>query len=395
MSTSERWKVLAALTFTRSSMGFQFQSVASLAPFINAELGMDKAQLGWLIGLYLLPGAVIAVPGGVLGVRYGDKRVTVVGLLLMVGGGLWLSFATTFLEANAARVLSGIGAVILNVLLTKMTADWFSGKERLLAMAVLVNSWPVGIGLALLALGPFGEIAGWRWAASSTAIFAFCGLCAILVAYRTPVGPVEPGPANVGLRLLTKYEWRLLLIASLPWMLFNAAYQIVVSFLPSLFLERGLSISHSGAMVALNTVLIVASVQIGGFVLKHSRRPDVVIHVTIAAWAITLFLLSAAPLPLLWIVLGGLVAGMPAGALIALPAEFLRSESRSVGMGIFYTVYYVGCAVLPSIAGALYDASGSAQVALWMAGLLALGCVPTVLLFRQTMSREQGLRFRT
>jgi MFS family permease len=82
----ERWRILAALTFARTSMGFQFQSVASLAPFVSGELGLDNTQLGWLIGLYLLPGALIALPGGLLGARYGDKRMALIGLALMTGG---------------------------------------------------------------------------------------------------------------------------------------------------------------------------------------------------------------------------------------------------------------------------------------------------------------------
>ena len=74
------------------------------------SLGLDKGQLGWLVGLYLLPGAVIALPGGLLGRRFGDKRLVLVGLALMSIGGIWLGFAQSFAEANAARMLSGMGA---------------------------------------------------------------------------------------------------------------------------------------------------------------------------------------------------------------------------------------------------------------------------------------------
>ena len=74
------------------------------------SLGLDKGQLGWLVGLYLLPGAVIAMPGGLLGRRFGDKRLVLVGLALMSIGGIWLGFAQSFAEANATRMLSGMGA---------------------------------------------------------------------------------------------------------------------------------------------------------------------------------------------------------------------------------------------------------------------------------------------
>ena len=59
------------------------------------------------------------------------------------------------------RSLTGAGAVLLNVLLTKMVADWFAGREIVTAMAILVSSWPFGISLGLLSLGPLALAASW------------------------------------------------------------------------------------------------------------------------------------------------------------------------------------------------------------------------------------------
>src|SRR5262245_57627961 len=67
----ERWLILAILTFARTVMGFQFQSVAAISPFLIDQLHMSYAALGTLIGLYLLPGAAVAIPGGVLAQRFG------------------------------------------------------------------------------------------------------------------------------------------------------------------------------------------------------------------------------------------------------------------------------------------------------------------------------------
>ena len=384
---AQRWKILAALTFARASMGYQFQSVAAVTPFISADLALDKAQLGWLIGIYLLPGVAIALPSGLFGARYGDKRVALIGLALIAAGGLWLALAGSVLEANAARIAGGTGAVLLNVLFTKMVADWFEGRERVLAMSALVNAWPIGIGIALFALGPLGEIAGWKVAIASTAVFAACGFAAVLAWYKPPATPTQLAATGVGLDALTAREWRLLFVASLPWLVYNAAYQILVSFLPSFFLENGLGVASSGAVTALNTLLIVVSVQAGGIILKRAAHPDLVCHAAIIGWCATVLLLSGASHPLLWIVLGGLIAGLPAGAFVNLPAEFLRPETRAAGMGVFYTIYYLGCAFLPGAAGLLYDASGSARATLWMAAFLAFACVPTLVLFRLALRR--------
>ncbi|MFP6712462.1 MAG: hypothetical protein VB913_12290 [Rhodospirillales bacterium] len=51
---------LAILVITRTSMGFQFQSVGSLSLFIMNELEIAFATLGTLIGLFMLARSVRA-----------------------------------------------------------------------------------------------------------------------------------------------------------------------------------------------------------------------------------------------------------------------------------------------------------------------------------------------
>src|SRR5215472_6284169 len=87
-----RWVALAVLTAARVSMAFQFQSLASVAPVLVRENGLGFASVGVLVVLYMLPGVVLAVPGGWLGERFGDKRVVTLGLGLMVLGDLVAGF---------------------------------------------------------------------------------------------------------------------------------------------------------------------------------------------------------------------------------------------------------------------------------------------------------------
>ena len=156
------WAALAVLTAARTSLGFQFQSLASASPAVVEQLGLSYGDLGTLIGLYFLPGVVMALPGGALGRRFGDKRVVAFGLVLMLAGGGLASLARDFAGLAAGRVLSGVGGVLLNVVMAKMVTDWFAGRrEIVLAMAVFVNSFPIGVGLAVLTLGPLADAAGW------------------------------------------------------------------------------------------------------------------------------------------------------------------------------------------------------------------------------------------
>src|SRR5437773_668687 len=189
---ANRWVALAIVFVTRTSMGYQFRSVASVGPLLVPELGLTWAQLGSLIGLYMLPGAFLALPGGMLGQRRGERRPVVASLALMVVGGLVTAASHSFAVAAAGRLLSGVGAVLMNILLAKMVADWFTEREMSTAMAVMLTSWPVGLGLAAATLGSLATRSSWRMAIAMTALAAAVGLVLIAFAYRDP----PPAPAR-------------------------------------------------------------------------------------------------------------------------------------------------------------------------------------------------------
>src|SRR5476651_2396606 len=136
----------------RVTMPFQFQSVAAVAPLLGNEFGVGLADSGVLIGLYFAPGVALALPGGAIGQRFGDKTTALAALLPMLAGSMMMAATTSWNIQIAGRLIAGAGSVVLSVQLTKMLTDWFVGKEIATAMAILVNSWPLGIGLSLLLL---------------------------------------------------------------------------------------------------------------------------------------------------------------------------------------------------------------------------------------------------
>ena len=371
MKIEQRWRVLAALSLARVGMGYQFQSVAATAPLLSDSLGFDAAQIGWLVGLYLLPGIAFALPGGMLGARFGDKRMVLIGLALMMAGGLGFAFSGDIVEASFARATMGVGGVVLTVLLVKMVTDWFAGKELVLAMSILINTWPIGIGIALLSQGALAQSVSWPAAFVATAAMAALGMASVFFGY-TPA-PGAPVAQQVDLRALARQEWILLSATSLPWMIYNAAYVLGVAFLPIYFVDAGLSIVSAGGLTAINTILIIVSVQAGGLLVQRFGHADGIVYCSLAGWALATIgvMTSSAPLP--WIIASGLIGGLPAGVLVSLPGEVLRAESRSTGMGIFYTMYYTGVAVAPPLAGAIAVQTASSAAPIWM----AIACAAT------------------
>jgi hypothetical protein len=83
----------------------------------------------------------------------------------------------------------------------------------------------------------------------------------------------------------------------------------------------------------------------------------VVVAAGLLPFGIALGLRPHAPaLPSLAVI--GLLAGLPAAALVAAPAAVMREGDRATGMDVFYTWYYAGMSFLPPVAGWLQDALG-------------------------------------
>jgi MFS family permease len=93
--------MLAILFVARTAMAFQFQTVASAGPVLVDAGVLDFTLLGTLIGLYMLPGAGLALAGGVLAQRYGEKRLVLWGLALMVCGGALMGSENTTMSLSA------------------------------------------------------------------------------------------------------------------------------------------------------------------------------------------------------------------------------------------------------------------------------------------------------
>ena len=363
------WMILASLTLARATMGFQFQSPAAVGPVLTAA-GLSHAELGALIGVYLLPGALFALPGGWLGDRFGDKRVVLVGLAMMCAGGALMVPALSYPVMVAGRLVAGVGAVLLNVLVSKMVTDWFAERRLPTAMGILISSWPLGIALALVTLGPLEAALGLHWAFAVPTLACTFALVLLALIYRSPPSPDPAGgsdaPTAPG---LSANEVVGALLAGSVWCLYNVAFILPLAFGPELLASRGMGLVESGATVSLASWLIIPALPLGAMLAERIGRPGVTMGTSFVAIALlTLWILASAQ-PAVSFALLGLLFGPAGGLIMALPGSVLRESSRAVGMGIFFTVYYVGMGIFPALAGYARDLTGEPAAPLWLAAV--------------------------
>lgn len=377
-----RWGILAILFVVRLTIAFQFQSVAAVAPLLQQTFGVGLADIGILIGLYFTPGIVLALPGGAIGRALGDKPTTIVALLLMTAGSLVMAATDVWGWQMAGRLASGAGAVLLTVQLTKMGTDWFAGKEIATAMAIFVNSWPAGVAISLLVLPAIGTTYG------AGAVFFVAGALTVIgivliMFYRPPPGATASAAGSGQLDPLALLA---VIVAGAIWGLYNVGFAMIFSFGPSLLAERGWSIAAAGSAISLVMWLSVISVPAGGYLADRFKRPFVLATGASLAVAGLLAWLPRSDAVITILVLIGLIGGHPAGPIMSLTARVLVPETRAIGMGVFYTLFYAAMMLGPAVAGRLAKSAGTAAVALDLGALTVLACPPLMWLFERIVS---------
>jgi predicted MFS family arabinose efflux permease len=393
-----RWFILAVLFLARTALGFQFQSIASTAPLLAADLHLGYAEVGTLIGLYMLPGVVIAVPGGFFGGRFSDKSVCSLGLLLMIAGGAIIGVSQGYGTAFTGRLISGTGAVLFNLVLIKMVTDWFAGREIVAAMSIILASWPFGIATGLLTQGSLAGAAGWPAVMHTTAGLCAIALALVIALYRAPPAPARARPPLERAAALPRValppgrDLLPVIVAGCIWGIFNLGVILFFSFVPSFLVEQGTPPIRAASLASLTLWISMVSVPACGYMVQRAGRPDAAIAVFSCVLAAALALVPILPsAALLLCATVGMGVGPPSGAIMALPARLLSPPHRAAGLGVFFTCYYAINTLGPGIAGLLRDRWGSAGAAVLLGALCFTATPPLLLLFRSAVGRRAAV----
>ena len=382
-----RWVMLLVIFFTRTALGFQFQSIAALTPFLVAGFDLSFAQVGLLMGLFMLPGVVLALPGGLLGQRFGSLRVVVAGLALLIVGGTIVSYSGGFDSAAIGRTLGGAGGVLVNIMLARMVADWFRGRELQTAMGIMLAAWPFGMALALMILGPLAAESSWRLAEYATVVAAGLALGLVGLVYQGPPGALAVERATLRLNV-PRRVWALAVSAGVGWALLNASVIVVASFAPSFLMSRGSSVTEAGLITGAALWISIVAVPIGGLVADRVNRPRLLIVAACLAATITIACIARAPVPALWMVASGILLGLPPSIMMSLLPRAVAAEHLSTALGVYYGLFYLGMAVSQTLAGLLRDLTGDPGMPLLFAAVLMAATVPAVFAFWRLEGRD-------
>jgi predicted MFS family arabinose efflux permease len=381
------WIILASLALARIGFGFQFQSVATLGPDLVALFHLSYTALGKLIGAYMLLGALVALPLGLLGRRFGDRMVLASGLALMVVGAGFDGFARDPAGIALGRTVAGVGAVAMIVLQGKIIADWFTGRRFMIGISVSVCSYPIGVGLAQVVLPPVSHAFGWQAALATEAVGPGVALLLFLLSYRQP-DSVAAQPRSFGLP--TKRECLLLAIAGMIWTAYTSGYSGYTSYVPSALAARGDSVAMAGLVLVIATWGNVPATLWGGDLAARFGGLRIFLIGTTAI-VVGMAGTALAGGTIGWALMVGVLGSIHPGVIMAVGTLSARPENRAVGMGLFYSLYYLGGTIAPTLCGATADWMGRPEGGVLAAAAISAMTVPLFLLHRKLARHETML----
>jgi predicted MFS family arabinose efflux permease len=240
-------------------------------------------------------------------------------------------------------------------------------------MAVLVNSWPLGIALGLLTQGPLTLAWGWQ-----TTMLVSCGAATAATAlmyavYReAPSRSLPPATGIDALKALSPDEWVGIFLIGVVWSALNVALAMVFGFAPALLTRMGYDLATAGYLVALGTWIGILAIPLGGAIAARTGRATTIMFLCTIAAAVVYAGLAVWPDSAWLYVAFGIAGFAAAGSIMAQPATLLREANRAAGMGVFYTLYYLCMGLLPTAAGLLQDAYGPRAPIAFAAALMVL-----------------------
>jgi DHA2 family multidrug resistance protein-like MFS transporter len=155
MATSiSRWWALAALALCTLAVGLDSTVLSVALPTLAGDLHATTGDLQWITTAYLLVLAAALLPAGMLGDRFGRKRMLLGALVVFGAASVACAYAASTGQLILARAALGLGAAVLMPLTSAVLTVLFEPAERPKALTVWVTASALGI-----PLGPL--VGGW------------------------------------------------------------------------------------------------------------------------------------------------------------------------------------------------------------------------------------------
>ncbi|MGH3049404.1 MAG: MFS transporter, partial [Gaiellaceae bacterium] len=169
---AERTRVVVLLASVLALSSADASTVGASATQLRAGLGISNTDVGLLVSVTALVGAVASIPFGALADRL--RRTWLLGAAILLWGVamLWSATVPTFEELLLARVCLGGVTAVAGPVVASLTGDYFPPSERGRIYGYILAGELVGAGVGFTVTGDIAALS-WRAAFVILALPAF------------------------------------------------------------------------------------------------------------------------------------------------------------------------------------------------------------------------------
>jgi cyanate permease len=376
-----RWAMLAGVWMVYFCFGSTAAAIAPLVSRITAELNLSHTQMGSILGAWQLVYIGAAIPCGALLDRIGPRRGLALGAAVVAVSGILRGVATNYVTMLLAVGAFGIGGPLVSVGAPTVIRDWFTGRERGLAMGIYNMGQSLGTIGALSLTSSVGlALAGGSWRlvlvgygivalAAALGWFAVSSHEASRAQERQRRAETRAASSGQYLELLRAPAMRTVLYLAVGTFFFGHALN---TWLPEILRFGGMDPASAGFWASIPVVIGI----FGALVFPRLAIPER--RMTILA---ALFLAQLlAPLCIAWgdaalsfgLVFQGLARGTLSIVVVLVMMELREVDSTRMGAaaGMYFTAGEIGGMLGPLTIGTFYDATGGFAASLYFLAAL-------------------------
>ena len=364
---------------------------SALLPSIIDELQLTYTRAGLLASAFFYAYVLMQIPSGLLGDRFGRRRILLLGLLGGALGAGLTGLAGSFGSLFLARALTGAfqGSLFSN---DRAIIATVTPPDRIgLGQGVSFSGPGLGLTFGLVIGGLLVEVLPWR-----TVMMLF-GLgpiaAALLIARYVPAPPVPAVRVPVAERLGSLVSNGRLCVLALISLCAIGVQFILATWAPLFFTEVGVSDSgRAGTYAALQGVAASLGMIVSGWahdrLVERGYASKSVIVAGLGGLAVSMLAMAA-------VIAQGSIPGLAVvlfvaaffcwsiwGAVYTLLARLVRPEELGTAFGFSNSISFVGAIVGPIATGWVRDLTGSFSAGCVLASILALAGVALAIALR-------------
>jgi MFS family permease len=367
-----------------------------LLPIWAGEFRLTLTQVGVLKAVYTGGMAISQVPAGLLAERWGERRLLAAGTAVAALGYVAVATsATGMLPLMVLLLVSGLGSGVQHPLSSSLVAHAYETGPRRAALGTYNFAGDIGKIAVPAAVALVATVVGWRAASGVYGLIGVVG--AVLIAIV--LGRLSAGGAEIqteGLMLGTGgwgiRDARGFQALSAVGMIDTATRTALLTFLPFLLLEKGLTVAGVGGALAVLFAGGAAGKFVCGLVAERVGIVRTVVLTELAtALGIAAIALGSLSVALAVLLPLGIALNGTSSALYATVADLVLPERRARAYGLYYTLVVAASAAAPLVYGAVGDALG-VMATLLLTSAVVLLTLPLCFVLRTALAQPEGSR---